>query len=99
MLRLLMDEMNLQSVDARREVVELVQLPLLRAPVELVAPVGDQLLEVRDIGAVGPALLERRRKPRAREPHSQVGEHRIRRPWEKSGGGKRQYLLAFTESL
>ena len=80
MLRLLMDEVNFQSVDGGREVVELVQLPFLCPPVELVAPVRHQVLEIGDVSAVGPAILKRRRKPRTGEPRLEVGEHRVGNP-------------------
>ena len=50
-----MDEVNVETVDVRLELIELVEPPLLRAPVERVAPVGDELLEIRQIRSVVPA--------------------------------------------
>src|SRR5438477_3174807 len=100
-----MDKVNLQPVDVRGEVVEPVQLPFLRAPVETLAPVADQVLEIRDVGAVGPAVLERRRKPRACEPCFQVGKHRIRHAdrerhdplVRRLGGNRREWDRGQTE--
>ena len=61
-----MHEMDLDAVDRRLELVELVQPPLLGAPVVLVAPVGDKLTEVGQVGAVVPVgAAELVRKPRA----------------------------------
>jgi hypothetical protein len=46
--------------------VSAVQPPLLRPPIEPIAPVGDQLAQVMDVGAMGPAVtLQRLRDPRA----------------------------------
>ena len=43
------------AVDLRRDVVERVEPRLLRPPVEVVAPVAKQLVEVREVGALVPA--------------------------------------------
>jgi len=52
--RALVDEVDLDAVDRRLELVELVQFAFLRAPVVLIAPIRDQLLEVRGIRPVVP---------------------------------------------
>ena len=61
--RSLMDEMEPLPFDRRHVVVEAVQLALVDAPVVLVAPVGDQLLEIRAVGAVRPRLARRIGRP------------------------------------
>ena len=72
MFRSAMDEVHRQAVDRRRELLELVEAPLLRTPVETVAPVRDQLPQVADVGAVRPAVaLQRRRNPRIRQAAAQ----------------------------
>src|SRR4051812_46063596 len=75
LLRTAMDEMDLHTVDRRRELLETVQRAFLRAPVEAVAPVADQRLEIRAAGAVGPFrpgnLVG---EPRPRQPGFEVGE-------------------------
>src|SRR5262245_47398583 len=52
--RLLMDEVDLVSIDRRRVVVEAIEGGFLRAPVVLVFPVGSQLLKVGSIGSHRP---------------------------------------------
>ena len=49
-----MDEVNIETVDRRRELVELIESPLGRAPVELLLPVRDELFEVREVRSVIP---------------------------------------------
>ena len=46
-LRALMDEMNVEAVDVRDELVECVQSLFGGTPVELLPPVGDELFEIR----------------------------------------------------
>jgi len=46
LLRAAVDEMNVETVDVRGELLELVQPTLLLAPVEPVTPVGDELLQI-----------------------------------------------------
>ena len=79
LLRPAVDEVDRQAVDRGRELLEPVQRALLRAPVEPVAPVRDQLLQIGDVGAVGPAVaLQRLGTARVPQARLQVGEHRIR---------------------
>ena len=67
-----MDEVNVDTVDVRRELLELVQPTFLLAPVEPVAPVGDERAPARterprehdlsnDRGGAGVALPDHRR--------------------------------------
>jgi hypothetical protein len=67
------------AVDRRGELVELVQPPFLGAPVEPVAPVLDQRLQVGRVGAVVPAdVLQLIGEACPREPLFQVAQHRVR---------------------
>ena len=71
-----MDEVDLLTVDVGEEVRPTVEPLLLRAPVELGAPVVAEVLEVREIGAVVPAAARNLVGPaRAREPLAEVVEH------------------------
>ena len=54
-VRLLMDEMDVEAADVRLELAEAIQAPLLRAPVVAVAPVGHQRLDVIEVRPVVPA--------------------------------------------
>src|SRR5881628_3259875 len=54
LLRSLVDEMNVEPVDVGLELIQLVEPPLLGAPIEFLAPVSDELFEVPEIGAVVP---------------------------------------------
>jgi hypothetical protein len=70
--------MDIEAVDARFELLELVQAALLRAPVEPLAPVGDELLEILQVRAVVPAGRgDFVGKTRARKTLFQVGEYFI----------------------
>ncbi len=72
-LRAPMDEMNVEPIDVRLELLEFVQPPLLRAPVVLVAPVGHQALQVFEVGAVVPLRpRDLVSKPRPRQPLLEV---------------------------
>src|SRR5690242_4311108 len=51
------DEVHLLAVDTGEEVRPPVEARFLRAPVELVAPVLTQLLQVRAVGAVAPTRV------------------------------------------
>ncbi len=53
-LRALMDEVNLEPVDVRRELIELIETTLCGAPVVAVAPV---IAEFRQVAGVGAVLL------------------------------------------
>ena len=78
-LRSLMNEMDLDPVDRRFELVELVQPPLLGPPVVLVAPVDDKLTEVGQVGAVVPiGAGELVGKPRASQALLQVCQLALR---------------------
>ena len=72
------DEVDRLAVDARAEVLELVEPRLLRAPVVLVAPVLDQLAQVVDRDPVLPArALDLVREAGPRQPAAQVVEDRV----------------------
>ena len=78
MFRSAMDEVHRQTVDRRRELFQLVEAPLLCAPVEAVAPVRDQLAQVADVGAVRPAVaLQRLGNPRVGQARLEVGEDAV----------------------
>ena len=77
--RALVDEVNVEAVDAGLEVVEAVERPLLRAPVVLVPPVRHQLAHVVQVAAVGPAgALQLVGEARVLEPRLQIVQHGIR---------------------
>ena len=76
-----MDEVDAQPVDPRAVVGKAVEDPLLRRPVELVAPVGTEVAEVVKVGPVFPAgAFEGVREPRSLEALAQVVERRLRNP-------------------
>ena len=63
------------AVDLAAEVRELVQPPLLQAPVEPVSPVFEQPTHTGELGALLPPRLGRRRRPaRVADPLAQVGQ-------------------------
>jgi hypothetical protein len=69
------NEMQIEPVDLGDEMGERVQLALLRAPVEAVAPVVEQLPEVFEVRPVIPAAPgDLVGPPRARDALAQVGE-------------------------
>ncbi len=71
-------EVDRLAVDARAEVFELVESGLLRAPVVLVAPVVDQLVQVVHRDAVVPArVVDAVREAGPREPGAQIVEDRV----------------------
>ena len=77
-LRALVNEMNVEAVDAGRELVELVETLLGGSPVELLAPVGDELLEIRQVRAVIPVRAgDLSGKSRARQALLQIGKDGI----------------------
>ena len=49
-----MDEVTVDPVDVRRELVELIELLFSRAPVELLMPVRGQFPEIREVRPVVP---------------------------------------------
>ena len=53
--RALVDEVDIESVDGGREVVERVESPFLVPPVVPRLPVVDQLAEIRQVGALAPS--------------------------------------------
>jgi hypothetical protein len=68
-----MNEVNVEAVDVGLELREPVETPLLRAPVEAVAPVGNQFLEVARVHPVVPTHAGKFvRKPRVRQPRLQI---------------------------
>ena len=77
-LRSLMDEVNIETVDRRRELVELIESPLGRAPVELLLPVRDELFEVREVRSVVPIRAgDLTREARARQPLLEIREDAV----------------------
>ena len=71
-----MEEVDALAVDFRRGRFERVEACLLRAPVERVLPVGEQRLEVSELGAHLPADAgELIRKARPREALAEVVEN------------------------
>ena len=73
--RLLMDEVDLLSVDGGRVLVEAVEGGFVRAPIVLVLPIGDELAHICQVGSHGPWLPGRVRRPhRVRQPAAQVGK-------------------------
>ena len=65
-------------VDVGRELIELIEPPLGSAPVERLAPVGDELLEIRQVRAVIPVRAgDLTGKARARQALLQIGKNRI----------------------
>jgi hypothetical protein len=63
------------AADVGEEVVDLVQPPLLLAPVEPVGPVREQVAQVAEVGALHPGRLRRRRGPAGPvDPLAKVGQ-------------------------
>jgi hypothetical protein len=63
------------AVELGAEVGERVQPTLLRAPVELVGPVGKQPTEVVEVGALAPGITRCRVGPaRVADPRLHIGE-------------------------
>ena len=70
--------MDPDAVELGTEVVEPVQFAFARAPVEPVGPVGEELLQVAEVGALLPWTSRRRfGPPRAQNPPTEVGEDRL----------------------
>src|SRR4051812_14206652 len=69
------DKVDPHAVDLAAEVRELVQPPLLQAPVEPVSPVLEQPAHIAELGPLLPPRLGRRRRPaRVADPLAQVGQ-------------------------
>ena len=74
-----MNEVDVEIVNNGLELVELVQPALLFPPVELVTPVGDELRQIVELGAVVPVgALELIRESGPREPCPKILQHGIR---------------------
>src|ERR1700730_15255932 len=74
-----MNEVNVEPVEVRLELVELIQPPLLRPPVVPVAPVRNQFLEVGEVRSVVPPYLGNFvGEAGPRQPLLQVGQHGVR---------------------
>ncbi len=70
--------MNLYAVDRGLELVELVQTALVNPPVVLVAPVGHELPQVGQAGAVVPVRVgELVSKTRPGKALLQIGQHAV----------------------
>src|ERR1700722_6605274 len=73
--------MNPDTIDPGSEGPETVHPPFLRAPVEAIRPVPQQVLQVTEVCALPPRSAGRRpRPPRVQDPRPQVGEHLIAHP-------------------
>src|ERR1700722_14282782 len=73
--------MNPDTIDPGSEVTETVQPPFLRAPVEAIRPVPQQVLQVTEVCALPPRSAGRRpRPPRVQDPRPQVGEYLVAHP-------------------
>jgi len=72
------DEVDGEAVDGGRELLELIELALLRAPVKAFAPVVNKLTQVAQIGSVGPAVaLQRLGNTRVGEARLQISQRRV----------------------
>src|ERR1700735_1282138 len=73
--------MNPDTIDPGSGVTETLQAPSLRAPVEAIRPVPQQVLQVTEVCALPPRSAGRRpRPPRVQDPRPQVGKHLIAPP-------------------
>src|ERR1700730_16977125 len=79
-----MDEVKVDARDRDREMREPVQQAFLRPPVETLAPVAGQLLQVAEVCSRNPGRYVRGlvRPARASEPLAQIDEHLI---WHVNG--------------
>src|SRR5262249_32805309 len=69
---------------------ELIEPGLGCSPVEALAPIGEEVSEPRDLGAIGPGCAGRRiRQAGSREPLAEVGDRRI---------GNRKHALFYGRS-
>ena len=72
------DEVDAGALDIHLEMREAIHLALVGAPVVARAPILNQLFEIREVGAVGPAGVgDLSGQPRARKPLPQIGEHLV----------------------
>ena len=68
-----MDEVDVDTIEFGAELSERVQRTLLRAPIELVSPIGKQLSQVLEVGSLLPGSAGRLIRPaRVVEACSQV---------------------------
>src|SRR5439155_16356131 len=75
--RLLMYEMDVHAVQVGAEVMDLVELALLRGPVEPVGPVREDSLQVIEVGAlVPPGSGHLIGAARVQDARAQIGEDR-----------------------
>jgi hypothetical protein len=73
-----MNEVDVEAIDLRLELRKLIELALLSAPVEARPPVGHQLAEIREVGAVIPARpFNLAGKARACQAIFQVRQHGV----------------------
>src|SRR5512144_2839308 len=86
----LMNEVDLDTVDFGAEVLEPVQLTLSGTPVELVAPVREQPLQVFEVGPLTPGRAWRRIGPaRGADALSEIREDLrldVNREWRHAKG-------------
>src|ERR1700685_750595 len=66
--------MDRRAFDVAAELVKAIEFTLLSAPVELLSPVGDQFLEICEIGAIPPAAFVCFRQAGARQALPQIGK-------------------------
>ena len=73
-----MDEVDVEPVDVRRELIELIETTFRGAPVVAVAPIGHELFQIREVRAVVPVRVgDLTRETRAPESILQVGQDGI----------------------
>ena len=73
-----MDEVDVEPVDVRRELIELIETTFRGAPVEAVAPIAHELFQIREVRAVVPVRVgDLTRETRAPESILQVGQDGI----------------------
>ena len=75
----LVDEVDVEPIDHGLILIQRVEAPLRRPPVELVAPVGDQVGHVAELRpVVPPDVLQLIGQAGARQPLAQIVEHGVR---------------------
>ena len=78
-LRAPMNEVDVEAVDVRLELLESIEASFLLAPVKLVAPIRQELFQIREVGPVVPArAFDLIRESRPPQTILQVGEHGVR---------------------
>src|SRR5256885_6632449 len=74
-----MDEVNVNPVDIRLELIERVQALLLGSPVVLFTPIFDKALQVSQVGAVVPSCIRKLvRETALGQPPFQIGQDGVR---------------------